>query len=203
VQGTVADSFFQRFRGGYFPDKVASKGLLCALVRRGGERRAFIATHFHNAASDRFGGARAHQVEQLANAVKWIDANWRAPITMLGDFNIDSLAAYKSASDVERTLYSRLALAGRSRDRPHFDVNAQCNGFVPRATSTESPPAIARASACCTHRPDCPAVAGCGAPPACASRSSSERRKKASCVRAASCARTVAHRWSGRAALPA
>ncbi len=137
VQGTVADSFFQRFRGGYFPDKVASKGLLCALVRRGGERHAFIATHFHNAGSDRFGGARAHQVEQLANAVKWIDANWRAPIALLGDFNIDSLAAYKSTSDIERTLYSRLAVAGRSRERPHFDVNAQCNGFVPLATSTD------------------------------------------------------------------
>ncbi|HMI92640.1 MAG TPA: hypothetical protein VK509_14795 [Polyangiales bacterium] len=137
VQGTVADSFFQRFRGGYFPDKVASKGLLCALVRRGGERRAFIATHFHNGSSDRFGGARAHQVEQLASAVKWIDANWRAPIAILGDFNIDSLAAYKSTSDVERTLYSRLAVAGRSRDRPHFDVNAQCNGFMPIATSTD------------------------------------------------------------------
>lgn len=137
VQGTVADSFFQRFRGGYFPDKVASKGLLCALVRRGGARHAFIATHFHNASSDRFGGARAHQVQQLANAVKWIDAHWRAPIAVLGDFNIDSLAAYSNTSPVERTLYSRLAVAGRNATCPLWDVNAQCHGFVPLTTSSD------------------------------------------------------------------
>ena len=139
VRGTVLDTFFQRYRGGYVPDSLANKGVLAALVRRGGRRYAVVNTHFHNSAPDHWGRARTYQIEQLANAIKWIRSNWHKQSTILvGDFNIDSVRAYQRSEPLITTLYTRLISATGGVPATFWDVNAQLHQFSPVTTVAAS-----------------------------------------------------------------
>lgn len=143
VRGRLSDCFFDRFRVGYAPDRIAHKGLLAALVVDDGVRRAFVTTHLNNSSNDRLGYARAWQIEQIANDLRWIDRHWRAPVTLLGDFNIDAIRALVAAASLDRILYARLLAAGRAPGTFFWDVNARerlPNPATP--TSMQHPTAI-------------------------------------------------------------
>lgn len=149
VNGRIVDAFFDRFRVGQAPDRFAHKGVLAVLVRQNGVRRAYVTTHLNNSSNDQAGGppsqsgrARAWQIEQLANDLRWIDRFWNAPVCVVGDFNIDSIRAIHNASSVERFLYARLLSAARAPGRYFCDVNARAHANQPLRTSVTEPTAI-------------------------------------------------------------
>jgi len=135
VRGPVDDSFFSPFRGGEVPDRFANKGVLAALVRTPGQpRRAVVATHFHDYSNDAWGRARNNNLDVLSSSVSWIKKNWKVPIVLLGDFNINSKAAYAHAHDAYHRLYSRLVRLTMARDAAWWDVNARFTALQPMAT---------------------------------------------------------------------
>ena len=144
VKGSIRDAFFVKFRGGYVPDSFAHKGMIAAYVAPNGlPPRAIVNTHFHDISNDKYGGARQNHLEQLASVVKYIDIYWRVPTIIVGDFNIDSRAAYRDGNPtVERVLYNRLVTTGKPAGTFWFDVNAQCNGFKPVPTQSDVDGAI-------------------------------------------------------------
>ena len=144
VKGSIRDAFFVRFRGGYVPDSFAHKGMIAAYVAPTGlPPCAIVNTHFHDISNDTYGGARQNHLEQLASVVKYIDVYWRVPTIIVGDFNIDSRAAYRQGNPtVERVLYNRLVSLGKPAGTFWFDVNARCNGLTPLPTQSDADGAI-------------------------------------------------------------
>lgn len=135
VKGTVKDTFFTKFRGGYTPDSAANKGILAALVAPENlAPHAILTTHFHDYSNDPLGGARRNNIETLANVVHWIDDNWHAPIIVVGDFNIDSISAHAVEPSVDTMLYRALLTVRKSGGAWWFDVNARAN--APRPVNT-------------------------------------------------------------------
>jgi hypothetical protein len=142
VKGTVKDAFFTRFRGGFSPDSFANKGILSALVQTAAGKYALLDTHFHDYSNDAFGGARRNNVQALASVVRWIDAHWRAPIVLVGDFNIDARAAHQVSPTVEGVLYRELVTVRKAPGAFWFDVNARVNAPMPVVTQNGGPCAI-------------------------------------------------------------
>jgi len=140
----VRDAFFVRFRGGYVPDSFAKKGMLAArVIPPGRGARAIVNTHFHDFSNDAFGGARRNHLEQLASTLKWIQTNWRVPIVLIGDFNIDSRAAYTTTQPtIETVLYRKLASIAKRAGAWWHDVNAHANQFKPVPTQASQNGAI-------------------------------------------------------------
>ena len=137
VRGKVLRSFFQPFRGGFSPDRFSSKGVIGALVRHQGQRYALLNTHLHNSDNDHAGRARANQIDQLAAAVQRVTRKWRAPIILLGDFNVDAKAAYGRTDPVAINLFARLLRTGHTQGAHFFDLNGQAHDFQPLATNGE------------------------------------------------------------------
>jgi endonuclease/exonuclease/phosphatase family metal-dependent hydrolase len=125
VQGRLTHTFYDRYRFAQAPDRFAYKGVLAALVVKDGVRRAFLTTHLNNSENDPAGRARAWQIEQLASILRYVDRAWRAPVCLLGDFNIDARAALLHARSLERILYARLLAAGRAPGAFLWDVNTR------------------------------------------------------------------------------
>jgi hypothetical protein len=140
----LRDAFFTPFRGGYVPDSFAKKGMIAAhVVPPGLSARAIVNTHFHDFSNDEYGGARQNHIEQLASVVNWINANWRVPIMLIGDFNIDSRSVYLAPQPtVETVLYNKLVSIGKSGGNFWYDVNANVNGFQPIPTQSDAEGAI-------------------------------------------------------------
>jgi hypothetical protein len=137
VNGSVRDAFFVRFRGGAIPDSLAHKGVLAVLVETSGQpRRALVNTHMHDYSNDAFGQYRYSWIDTIVSCVQWIQRNWRVPIALLGDFNIDSIGAYAQTSDADRRCYSRLVRAGLPSGATWFDVNARTTGGNPIKTNS-------------------------------------------------------------------
>lgn len=135
VRGPVKDSFFSPYRGGEVPDRFANKGVLAALVETPGQpRRAIVGTHLHDYSNDAWGRARNNNLDVLASALGWIRDNWRVPAIVLGDFNIDSRAAYHKTDETHRRLYLRLVRLTLSGNAAWWDANARFTSFNPMAT---------------------------------------------------------------------
>ena len=137
VSGVVRDAFFVLYRGGAIPDSLAQKGVLAVLFEaRGQPRRAVINTHMHDYSNDRFGQYRYAWLDTIASCVSWIDKHWRVPTTLLGDFNIDSEAAYDRSSEPDFRCYSRLIRIGLKSGQTWYDVNARTNQGKPVKTNS-------------------------------------------------------------------
>jgi hypothetical protein len=134
VKGTVKDAFFTRFRGGFSPDAFSNKGVLSALVQGPLGTYALLDTHFHDYSNDAQGGARRNNLQALASVVRWIDENWRVPIVLVGDFNIDSRAAHQVAPSVETVLYRELISVRKAPGAFWFDINARAHAPMPVET---------------------------------------------------------------------
>lgn len=136
VQGNVHDAFFSEYRGGALPDSMAKKGVLVALVSSPGQpKRALINTHLHDYSNDKFGKYRNSYIDVIISSVKWVLENWRVPVVMLGDFNIDSIHAYAKTDAVERACYQRLISAGLEPGKTFYDVNARVHQGKPIKTT--------------------------------------------------------------------
>jgi len=142
VKGTVRDAFFTRFRGGFTPDSFSNKGVLSALVRSEFGTHAFLTTHFHDFSNDALGGARRNNIQALASVVRWIDDNWRAPIVLVGDFNIDARLAHLAQPSVETVLYRELITVRKAPGSFWFDVNANVHAPTPALTQNGGTRAI-------------------------------------------------------------
>jgi Endonuclease/Exonuclease/phosphatase family len=144
VRGSIRDAFFSQFRGGYTPDSFAKKGMIAVnVVPPGLPARAIVSTHFHDLSNDAYGGARQNHLEQLSSVVNWINANWRVSTVVIGDFNIDSRAAYLDPQPtVEKVLYNKLVSTAMSGGSFWYDVNANANAFEPLPTQSDAAGAI-------------------------------------------------------------
>jgi hypothetical protein len=142
VKGTVRDAFFTRFRGGFTPDSFSNKGVLSALVRSDLGTYALLTTHFHDYSNDALGGARRNNIQALASVVRWIDDNWRVPIVLVGDFNIDARRAHLTQPSVETVLYRQLITVRKAAGAFWFDVNARVNAPTPIITQNGGSHAI-------------------------------------------------------------
>lgn len=142
VRGTVRDAFFTRFRGGFSPDSFSNKGVLSALVHGVGGRYALLNTHFHDYSNDRLGGARRNNIQALASVVRWIDDNWRVPIVLIGDFNIDARLAHRVEPNVETVLYRSLITVRKAPGSFWLDVNARAHTPMPIVTQNGGARAI-------------------------------------------------------------
>jgi hypothetical protein len=144
VQGRLLDTYFEPFRFAQTPDRFAAKGILVARVRTNSMQRVIINTHLNNASNDRAGNdpndqgrARARQIEQIASHVRWVDANWRAPVILLGDFNINVRNAVANPGSADAFLYARLLSAGRARGTAWWDVHARLHLPRPPIPTTQ------------------------------------------------------------------
>ncbi|MBX3125691.1 MAG: hypothetical protein KF718_03205 [Polyangiaceae bacterium] len=136
VKGPVADSFFVRYRGGAIPDSLAHKGVLAALLAVPGEpRRAIVNTHMHDYSNDRFGSYRWSWLDTIVSCVQWINRNWNVRTLLLGDFNIDSIEAYRDSASANYRLYARLIRIGMGDGARWYDVNARVNAGSPVRTT--------------------------------------------------------------------
>lgn len=149
VRGRLLETYFERYRYAQTPDRFAYKGLLVALVSAGNSQRVVITTHLNNSANDEagddpsdWGRVRAHQIDQIANNIKWINAHWRAPVLIIGDFNINSVDAIANRSSTNCRLYSRLLAAGRSPGNWWWDINANTHQMKPIPTVPNKTAAI-------------------------------------------------------------
>jgi hypothetical protein len=142
VQGRLLDCFFDRYRAAQTPDRFAYKGIVAALVRQGSVPRVFVNTHLNNSSNDLQGHARAWQVEQLASDLRYIERHWRAPVHIVGDFNIDATTALQNPYSVDRALYGRLLSAARAPGQYLYDINTRVHGNAPIPTTTSGTKAI-------------------------------------------------------------
>lgn len=142
VKGTVRDAFFTRFRGGFSPDVFSNKGVLSALVHGPLGTYALLNTHFHDYSNDGLGGARRNNVQALASVVRWIDDNWRVPIVLVGDFNIDARLAHQVEPNVETMLYRSLITVRKAPGSFWFDMNARSHAPTPLVTQNGGTRAI-------------------------------------------------------------
>ena len=144
VRGSIRGAFFTKFRGGYTPDSFAKKGMIAVhFAPPGLSPRAMICTHFHDFSNDKFGGARRNNLEQLASVVKWIDLNWRVPVAIVGDFNIDSRDAYLNKHPtIDHSLYKALVSTAKPSGAFWCDMNAQLGAFKPVPTQSDANGAI-------------------------------------------------------------
>jgi hypothetical protein len=108
--------------------------VLSALVHSPLGAYALLDTHFHDYSNDAQGGARRNNIQALTSVVRWIDQNWRVPIVVVGDFNIDSRAAHQLTPSVETVLYRELISVRMAPGSFWFDVNARAHAPMPLAT---------------------------------------------------------------------